>query len=300
MQRKHENIEELMRTVIVFLAAVFCFITPVYADDELKLAVTDISGLEALQRDFGAFQKVLNEKSGLKLTLFPVTSRTAVVEGLRSKRIDLVLSGPGEYIVAKKKTDVRPVVGLLRPDYFSAIIVKSDSPIYSVADLKGKKIALGDVGSTSYYLSPIQILAGYGIDARKEMKIMSVSKQIGWEALKRGQVDAIGMNHERFRLLRDQDKSASPSDFRVVARGADLPNDVLLAGSHVSEDVVTKLRGTFGTYSDEIIAAILKSERNQKYSGMGFLTDIDDSDFNQVREMYRVAGYEEFGESGKS
>ena len=60
----------------------------------LRLAVTDIVGLENLQREYAGFQKILSEKSGMKVELFPVPNRTAAVEALNAKKIDLVLTGP--------------------------------------------------------------------------------------------------------------------------------------------------------------------------------------------------------------
>jgi phosphonate transport system substrate-binding protein len=72
---------------------------------DLKLAVTDVVGLENLQREYAPFQKLLSEKAGVKIELFPVPNRTAAVEALNARRVDLVLTGPAEYVVFKKRTD---------------------------------------------------------------------------------------------------------------------------------------------------------------------------------------------------
>ena len=48
-------------------------------DSTLRFAVTDLQGLEELQREFGAFQKTFEEKSGLDLEFFAVTDRTIYV-----------------------------------------------------------------------------------------------------------------------------------------------------------------------------------------------------------------------------
>ena len=44
---------------------------------DIRLAVTDIVGLENLQREYAPFQKMLTEKTGMNVQLFPVPSRTA-------------------------------------------------------------------------------------------------------------------------------------------------------------------------------------------------------------------------------
>ena len=60
-------------------------------------------------------------------------------------------------------------------DYKSEILVKKDSGINSLKDLKGKKIALQDVTSTAGYTFPISTLKEEaGIDATKDMKIVNV------------------------------------------------------------------------------------------------------------------------------
>src|ERR687896_323663 len=116
---------------------------------ELRFAVTDIVGLEELQTEYGAFQRVLSEVSGLELRFFPVSNRTAAVESLKAQKIDLVLTGPAEYVIFRSRTNAYPVAGFSRPDYFSGLIAMMDRGINSVKELKGKKVAFGDVGSTS-------------------------------------------------------------------------------------------------------------------------------------------------------
>ena len=73
-----------LTTVILFCA--FLFSCGAGRSQEIRLVVTDIVGLEELQTEYGAFQKVPNEVSGVALRFFPVTNRTAAVESLRPGR----------------------------------------------------------------------------------------------------------------------------------------------------------------------------------------------------------------------
>jgi phosphonate transport system substrate-binding protein len=258
----------------------------------LRLAVTDIVGLENLQREYAGFQKILSEKSGMKVELFPVPNRTAAVEALNAKKIDLVLTGPAEYVVFKKRTNAKLVVGFSRPEYYGSVVTLVGSGVDGVEDLKGKKVALGDVGSTSRHLSPIQVLADLGLKPGQDVQILHINRNIGVEAMKRGDVSAIGINRSDLPGL---SKRHPDVVFKVIARGRDLPNDVLLAGTHVSDAVVGQMKKVFSENSEALIAAVLLGpDENQKFQGMKFIPSIADTDYNYVRKMYATIGQPQY------
>ena len=261
---------------------------------ELKLAVTDVVGLENLQREYAPFQKLLSDKAGLRFDLFPVPNRTAAVEALNARKVDLVLTGPAEYVVFKKRTNAKLVVGLARNEYFGTIVTLAGSGIDSVQDLKGRKVAFGDVGSTSRHLAPMQLLADLGLDPRKDVQAVHINRNVGVEAMRRGDVAAIGVNRSDMAGLQRRFPDAV---FKVIARGRDLPNDMILAGAHVPDEMVAKLRAVFAGNSDALIAAILLGpDENQKFQGMRFVPGIADRDYNYVRTMYATIGQPQFAD----
>lgn len=258
----------------------------------LRLAVTDIVGLENLQREYAGFQRILSEKSGMKVELFPVPNRTAAVEALNAKKIDLVLTGPAEYVVFKKRTNAKLVVGFSRPEYYGSVVTLVGSGVDGVEDLKGKKVALGDVGSTSRHLSPIQVLADLGLKPGQDVQILHINRNVGVEAMKRSDVSAIGINRSDLPGL---SKRHPDVVFKVIARGRDLPNDVLLAGTHVSDAVVGQMKKVFSENSEALIAAVLLGpDENQKFQGMKFIPSIADTDYNYVRKMYATIGQPQY------
>ncbi|PKO65772.1 MAG: phosphonate ABC transporter substrate-binding protein [Betaproteobacteria bacterium HGW-Betaproteobacteria-16] len=260
----------------------------------IRMAVTDIVGLENLQREFGGFQKILSEKSGMKVELFPVPNRTAAVEALNAKKIDLVLTGPAEYVVFRKRSNAKLVVGFSRPEYYGSVVTLVGSGIDGVEDLKGKKVALGDVGSTSRHLSPIQVLADLGVQPQKDFQVLHVNRNVAVEAMKRGDVAAIGINRTDLPGL---SKKFPDVVFKVIARGRDLPNDVLLAGAHVPDATVAAMKKVFSENSQALIDAVLMGpDENQKFRGMAFIPAVADSDYNYVRKMYATIGQPQYAE----
>lgn len=260
--------------------------------EPVRFAVTDIEGLEALQQEFGGFQKELSKLTGLDIELIPVSSRTAAVEAMNSGHVELVLTGPAEYVVMKQLSDPRIVVAWQRPDYFAQVAVLANGPIRSVEDLKGKKVSFGSVGSTSQHLGPAQVLADFGIMYGKDYEGVIISRNVAAEALIRGDIAAIGLNYGHLNSIR---KAFPNAAFAVVARGRDLPNDILVARKDIPEEVFVKVREAFLTHGNELMNAVLKGEDNQKFKGGIFITDVKDSDYDYVRSMYRTIGIESFG-----
>lgn len=297
----------ILRAILPILLAfgfvLLSFVPSFAAENEertYRFAVTDVVGLEELQREFGAFQKILSEKTGITFKLFPVTGRTVVAETFRSGKLDFALSGPSEYVMIKHRSDAIPVIGLSRPGYYSVVVTRKDSGINSLPDLKGKKIAFGDHGSTAYHLAPLQVLADAGINASSDMKAINVGKLVAWKSFVRGKVDAIGLNQDRFHLYSEKEAGVSEEDFQILGRSPDLPNDLIMAAPHVPMEVIEKVRAAFGAHGDEILQAILVGPRNDKYQSMKFLTKIADSDYDYIRQLYRTAGFPEFASSVKT
>ena len=196
----------------IFLICVFaCGCNSTDSDTNVvRLAVTDVEGIEQLQIEFGAFRDLLEDKTDLEFEFFPVTSRTAAVEALAHGKVDLVLTGPAEYVMFQSRTPVEPVIALVRADYYSVVAVLKQSSITELAHLRDKKVALGSIGSTSKHLAPLAMISEAGIDPVDEIEAIHVPIRTGWEMLQRGQVDAFATTSDKFALLLElEDESLS-------------------------------------------------------------------------------------------
>lgn len=280
----------MLRSLVFALAATVAATVSAHADP-VRFAVTDIEGLEALQQEFGGFQEALEAETGLDIELIAVSSRTAAVEALNAGQVELVLTGPAEYVVMKELSDPRIVVAWQRPDYFAQVAVLANGPIRTIEDLKGKKIAFGSVGSTSQHLGPAQALADQGIVYGDDYEPVIISRNVAAEALIRGDIAAMGLNFGHLNSIRE----AFPDQaFAVVARGRDLPNDILVARKDIPEETFEKIRDAFLENGNALMGAVLQGEDNQKFKGGTFLTDIQDSEYDYVRSMYRTIGVDTF------
>ncbi len=87
------------------------------------------------------------------------TSYTAVIEAMRSKKVDIAFYGPFSYILAHEEANAQALIQGQDKDgklavYNSYIIVPADSPIASLSDIRGKSFSFVDPASTSGHLVP--------------------------------------------------------------------------------------------------------------------------------------------------
>ncbi len=263
------------------------------AAETWKLAVTDVEGMERLQLEWGPFKDALETATGDEFEFFAVNSRTAAAEALRAKTVDFVVTGPAEYVVINTLTNATPLIGLGRPDYHCAIVVRADSGINVPADLKGKKVAFGDIGSTSNMLCPMQALADHGIDPVNDVEKTHTHRNIAFEALKANDIDAMGINAGKWVSIRSKETEFPYGAFKIIARSGDLPNDMIMVGAHVPAEKATMVKTSILDNKDAVIKGITAHEENDKYIGMD-LVAIEDSAYNYVRSMYSNAGYPQF------
>ncbi len=66
------------------------------AAETIRFAVTDIDGMEAVQREMGPFKDAFEKASGLTVEFFPVSGRTVAVEAMAADQVDFVLTGPAD------------------------------------------------------------------------------------------------------------------------------------------------------------------------------------------------------------
>lgn len=262
-----------------------------FAQDKIRFAVTDVDGMEALQREFGPFKAAFEKLAGLKVDFFPVSGRTAAVEAMAADQVDFVLTGPAEYVVFHARLKAQPVVVWTRPGYYSQIVTLENGPVKSFADLKGKKVSMGEIGSTSQHLGPAQIMANNKLAHGKDYEPVFLKLNVAVEALLRGDIGAIGMNRTHLERVV---KAYPNAKFRVLEKGANLPDDLIIASNKVKPETVAKVRAVFANHSEELLKAVTATNENAKFIGGKFLPNVNDRDYDVVRDMFRAVNVNEF------
>lgn len=253
--------------------------------DTLRYADTGVEGLEELRRSFGPFVETMEEITGKTIEFFPVGNRTAAVTALEFEQVDVVMTGPSEYVAIQSNIgDVKPIVSFARPAYASIFIVREDSGIEDLDDLRGKRVSMKGVGSTTGHIIPAYMLHEAGIDIDREVTIFNLEGTL-FQALISGDVDATATG------VRDWDtfQELAGEGYKILAESPQMPDDLVLAGPHIDAACVDFLRAAMTENSQALIDATLAPEGRERYRGAE-LVAVDDSTYDVVREAYAALG----------
>jgi phosphonate transport system substrate-binding protein len=111
--------------------------------------------------------RLLTEATNLNFKVSVPTSYTAVIEAMGSGQVDVGWLAPFAYVLAHDKNGSQVILSSLRQGsktYHSQIVVRADSGINNLEQLRGKKFAFVEPASASGFLFPNALLAGQGID----------------------------------------------------------------------------------------------------------------------------------------
>ncbi|WP_273208510.1 ABC transporter substrate-binding protein [Marinobacter subterrani] len=135
-----------------------------------------------------AYEAGLYKKYGLDAKLVEFSSGTDLIKGIVGGQLDIgVLGFSNAFTWASRGADLKIVGGAQRG--YHSLLVREDSGIESVADLKGKTLASQKQGSTADIVLKGVMLDNAGLDSG-ELNIMGVAPAVAVQSLVGGRVDA--------------------------------------------------------------------------------------------------------------
>jgi len=239
----------------------------------------------------------LEKATALKWDVKVPTSYAATIEGMCAGQIDVAWLAPLAYVTAKQKNCADVILASLRIDpltnqlsttYSSQIIVRADSGIKTLKDLKGKKFAFVDPLSASGTLYPmVTIKKETGEDPKTffSQTIFAGGHDKSVLAVYQGQVDAAAS----FIDARDQLEATFPDiktkTTRIVTAGP-IPNDTVSVRSNFPADLKDQIQKALLDYAKTDDG---KKALKSLYSIDG-LDKVDPKVYDAVLDAAKIAG----------
>jgi phosphonate transport system substrate-binding protein len=266
-----------------------------YVPKELTIGFVPSQNAERLEAKAKPLADLLEKELDIPVKVQVTTDYNGVVEAMGSKQLDLGFLPPTDYVLAHEKGYADVLLQALRyavdPEtgkntdelvdyYLSGILVKNDSGINSIKDLKGKTIGWQAPTSSAGYVWPAVEMKKDGVDAQKDVTgIQLQGHDKGVQGVLSGDVDAAALFVDARNIVEKEYPNVY-KDTHYLFTTDKIPNDTISVRPDMDQAWKDKIADAFVKIGEdekgkEIIQAI--------YSHVGYKKS-DDSNFDVVRD----------------
>ena len=241
-------------------------------------------------------QEAMSKAVGIKIVEINVADYNAVVEAMRTKHADIGNFGPVTYVQAAERSGAEALVTAVafgdraNAGYTSKFIVKADSPIRTLEDLRGRTFAFVDPASTSgNYVPTLELMNRFSLtneDLHTNGKFFSSVSfsgrhQNGLQAVVLGDIDAapIASDILNQEILAGRVKE---SDIRVIHESPRIPASPIAIRKDIPEDIKNKVKQFYLGFRDPVYFQNMMGMAPDKQPRF---IEAYDSEYNYVRDL---------------
>lgn len=228
----------------------------------------------------------ITDQTGIPVEIDTKKSYEDIINGLKNGEVDMAYLGALSYIKAHEEAGVIPIVQPnfiteKEPSYRSCIIVRKDSGIKKISDLKGKKFAFTDKDSTSGYLIPVSMMSDSGIKSLKFFSkyLFTGDHEAAFLAVYNGYVDGAAVYSRLF--LENNDPRLK--DIIIIKKSEPIPTGPIVISREIPGGKVELIKKAFlsigGKKETEEIRKLIKTSHYRETS---------DKDYDPVRKATEV------------
>ncbi|MFD2392301.1 phosphate/phosphite/phosphonate ABC transporter substrate-binding protein [Enterococcus gallinarum] len=249
------------------------------------------------------FSEYLSKKLDRQVDVTLATDYSTIVEAMASGQVDIGIMPPAAYVQAKDMDAAEailtsqlgdydqetglPLEGQLTNTFKGEILVRADSGLNELTDLKGKKIATLSPNSASGYIYPVAEMKDAGVDPTTEATLTTVN-DIPSEitAVLNGQMDAAfvfeGARNVFASSFADNDLF---KELKVLyLTEGDIPNDAIAVQPKMDDALKKEIKDVFLNMKDDEEGA----EAMSLWGHQGY-EEAADSAYDTIREYTEKA-----------
>lgn len=254
---------------------------------KLRVSMIPTTDPGSLLRQSQPLIDYLQKETGATIELTVPTNYAAVVQAITSDQVDLAYLGGFTYVQAAKRAGVKPLVQRERDQLFhSFFITQPGSGISSLADLKGRTFAFGDVNSTSGHLMPEYFMREANVDS----DVMARAIYTGGHdatalAVANGKVDAGALDESVYERM-TKDNKLDPQQVKIFYKTPPFFDYVWAARKDLDPVLINKFINAFLKLNsnDAEQKKVLELLSATKY------VRANDADYDKLRQAATVAG----------
>lgn len=233
----------------------------------------------------------LGRKTGVTIKLKPLTRYGNIIENFVSAGLDAAFFGSFTYTLAHARLGVkviaRPLSDTGSSTYHGLIMVRRDSGIRTIEDMRGKSFAFVDKATTAGYLLPLAYFKRNGVDDYKsflrETYFAGTHEDVILDVLNK-RVDIGAAKNTVFDELAQKDKRLL-DELLILERSADVPENGLALSEALPENIRAAIKATLlNMHNDPDGLRILK-----QFGARRFI-ETQEIDYANVFQLARDAG----------
>jgi phosphonate transport system substrate-binding protein len=245
----------------------------------LRVGLVPNQAPDRVKAQYEPFREYLARTLAQPVETFVATDYAGVVEAMASDKLDVAYFGGLTYVQAELRADVKPIVTEIDREtntskYYSAIIVRADSPYQKIEDLKGKPFAFGDVSSTSGSLYPRFMLdqAGFANFGDPQLFVYTGGHDATLAAVVNGSVQGGGI--EKRIMERAFDAGTYTRDQIRIIQQHEVQGYPWVARNKLDPALVERITDAFLKIEDQDILRLMRAVRYTKVTA---------ADYDEVR-----------------
>ncbi|MCP4750555.1 MAG: phosphate/phosphite/phosphonate ABC transporter substrate-binding protein [Proteobacteria bacterium] len=238
---------------------------------------------------FRSLMDIVTKLTGIKFKFIKITDYNGAVEAMRAGRADLAWFGAATYVIAADIASAEAFAagipkGQKDAGYYTYFVVRKNSPIKTLADAKGKILALNHIGSTSGDYIPRVELLKVNLDTQNRRHFKRVYYAGSHDAcllsVVNNHAQICGMSSHNYKG-RIADGTVSPESVRIVHISPKVPPAPLAYSKKLPLEIRKSIK-----------EAVLMAHKHGKIGGWGGdmekYISLEDKDFNLIRDVRKI------------
>jgi phosphonate transport system substrate-binding protein len=269
--------------LLVFLLIACLFSGIAQAKDHLTLGIHPYKSPARLIESYTPLVKYLSRKMDMPVQVSISKDYQAHINAIGKDQLDIAYMGPASYISLVELYGNKPLLACQeihgKSTFQGKIIIRKESPLHALSQLKGKSFAFGDPSSTMSHLVPRYMLWKDGVSAEQlgRYKFMGSHDNVALAVLS-GEFDAGAVKEAVF--------------YKYQARGLKalettpaLSEHLFVTSNKLDSATVDKLREAFLSLNEDPDG---KRIMNSIKPGMTAMAPVEDKDYANLREILRT------------
>jgi len=250
------------------------------AEKPLTLGVHPYKSPQKLLKIYKPLINHLSQQLNRPVTLSIAKDYETHIQQIGENKLDIAYLGPASYVKLINRFGAKPILARQainqKPTFQGKIIIRKNSTINTIKDLKGKRFAFGDPNSTMSHLVPRFMLLKNGVNASnlKHLDFLGSHDNVALGVLS-GDYDAGAVKEAVYNKYK-------PRGIKALDTTPALSEHLFVAGNHLSKKLITNIKHIFLNMKKHPDGLKAMKSIKKKMTGMVPATD---ADYNNLREI---------------